>query len=369
MPARYHISLADQSDDAELRRRMAADEMAGNIALSFRREPDYFLGCGVQGVRSQVIKCTDSESGKIVGLGARHIKSLFVNGAETRVGYLSDLRGDREVRKRTLLARGYAFLRELHAADHVPLYFSIILDGNDDAVANITTARAGLPIYENRGRILTPAIHLDRRRPECPCTDVTIRKGSASVMPQVFAFLRRELAGKQLAPGYRSQDLQSAPLLGLAPEDFYIASIGDRIVGCVAAWDQSAFRQTHVERYNGMLRAARPFYNLAARVSSLHALPAPGEKIPYLYLSMIATEDNRRDIFAALLRSVYRDHRNSDYHFLVAGLHEQDPLCEVLGDYRSIEAGGGLYLIHYPEDEGYVSGLDNRPFYVDMATV
>ncbi len=369
MAARYLISLADQSDDAELRRRMAADEMAGDIGLSFRREPDYFLGCGIQGTRSQVIKCTDRETGRIVGLGARHIKNLFVNGAETRVGYLSDLRGDRDVRKRTLLARGYAFLRELHAADHVPLYFSIILDGNDEAVANITTARAGLPIYEKRGRIVTPAIHLDRRKPERPCDGISIRKGTSSAMPQVFAFLRQEHANKQLAPSYRSEDLESPLLLGLAPEDFYIAYRGDQVAGCVAAWDQSSFRQTHVESYSGTLRIVRPFYNVAARFSSLHSLPEPGDKILYLYLSMIATEDNRCDIFATLLRSVYRDRRRSDYHFLVAGLHEQDPLSQVLDDYRSIEAGGSLYIIYYPEDAEFASGLDDRPYYVDMATV
>ena len=369
MAARYRISLADSADDAELRRRMARDEMQGDIGLSFRREPDYFLGCRVQGNRSEIIKCTDSDTGRIVGLGARHIKNLYINGIETRVGYLSDLRADREVRKRTLLARGYAFLRELHAGGHVPLYFSIILDGNDEAVANITTARAGLPVYEKRGRIVTPAIHLDRRKPEQSCDGVAIRKGSSSVMPRVFAFLNRELPGKQLAPSDRNEDLHSPPLLGLTSDDFYIAYRGDRIVGCVAAWDQSGFRQTHVERYSGSLRAMRPFYNAAARFSSLHALPAPGDEIPYLYLSLIATEDNRSDIFAALLRTVYRDRRRSDYHYLIAGLHEQDPLSQVLDDYRSIEAGGSLYLIYYPEDAGYVSNLDNRPYYVDMATV
>ena len=166
MAARYQISLADSADEAELRRRMAKDHMQGNMVLSFRREPDYFLGCGVQGDQSQIVKCTDSKSGRIVGLGARHSKQLFVNGIEARVGYLSDLRGDQAVRKRTLLARGYSYLRELHTADQLPLYFSVILDGNDEAISSITTARAGLPIYEDRGRILTPAIHLDRRQPD-----------------------------------------------------------------------------------------------------------------------------------------------------------------------------------------------------------
>lgn len=369
MAARFQISLADHTDDAELRRRMARDKMQGSMELSFRREPDYFLGCGVQGFQSQIMKCTDSQTGRIVGLGARHTKHLFVNGVTTQVGYLSDLRGDPDVRKRTLLARGYAFLRELHDADHLPLYFSIILGGNDEAVANITTARAGLPTYESRGRILTPAIHLDRHKPEQLCDGVSIRKATASVMPQVFEFLNRENANKQLAPSYHDETPGSPQLFGLAPEDFYVAYRGEQIVGCVAAWDQSGFRQTHVESYSGSLRTLRPFYNIAAHISSLHALPAPGEKVPYLYLSMIATEDNRKDIFAALLRTVYRDQRGRGYHFLIAGLHEQDPLSQVLEDYRSIDAGGTLYLIYYPEDADYVSKLDDRTFYIDMATV
>ena len=369
METRYRFSLADASDDAELRQRMAMDEMSGNMALSFRREPDYFLGCGVQGHHSQIIKVTDSNSGHIVGLGARHIKRLFVNGTASRAGYLSDLRGDRDARKRTLLARGYTFLRELHDSDHVPLYFSVILDGNDDAVANLTKPRAGLPIYEKRGRITTPALHLDLQKAELTCDGVSIRRGDSSAMPQVFAFLIREHAKKQLAPCYGIEDLGSPQLLGLTPDNFYIAYCGDQIVGCVAAWDQSDFRQTHVESYSGSLRAARPFYNFAARFSSLHALPKPGDKIPYLYLSLIATEDNRSDIFAVLLRTVYRDLRKSKYHFIIAGLHEDDPLSQVLDGYRSIDAGGSLYVIYYPEDADFVSNLDNRTFYVDMATI
>jgi hypothetical protein len=369
MAARYQVSLADSSDDAELRRRMASDPMQGDMALSFRREPDYFLGCGVQGDQSQIIKCVDSKSGRIVGLGARHSKRLFVNGVETRFGYLSDLRGDKNVRKRTLLARGYAFLRELHSIDEIRLYFSVILDGNDEAISALTTARAGLPIYEDRGRILTPAIYLDRQKPELLSGGVTIRRGEVSDMPQVFEFLQREHAKKQLAPCYRHSDLGSPRLLGLTPENFYIAYRGGRVAGCVAIWDQSEFRQTHVERYSGSLRMAKPFFNFAARFSSLHALPAAGEKIPYLYLSLIATENNRADIFATLLRTVYREQRNREYHFLIAGLHEQDPLCEVLNEYRSIEAGGRLFLIYYPEDAEFAANLDDRTYYVEMGTV
>jgi len=366
---RYAIELAGPEDDAELRRRMAEDRMRGYISLSFRREPSYFLGCRVQGEGSRVIKCTDSRSGKIVGLGARHGQRLFLNGEETIVGYLSDLRADIDVRRRTLLARGYAFLRKLHDAEPLPLYYSVILQGNDEAVRALSGARAGLPIYEARGRILTPAIHLDRRLAELDCAGVSIRQANAEIMPDVFGFLRRELARKQLAPAYRESDLGSGRLLGLSPIDFYVATQGKTIVGCVAAWDQSAFRQTHVEEYSASLRAARPFYNLAARFTSVHELPPVGGQIRFLYLGMIAVTNDSREVFASLLRSIYRDRRAGENHFMIAGLHEDDPLCPVLHDYRRIDAGGTLFLIYYPEQRDTISAIDKRVPYIEMAAV
>ena len=158
---------------------MAEDHMQGDIVLSFRREPDYFLGCGIQGDKSEILKCTDLRSRRIVGLGARHTTKLFVNGAETPAGYLSDLRADKAVRRGTLLARGYAALRSLHDANPLPLYFSVILQGNEEAMSALTTARAGLPVYEDRGRIMTPAIHLDRQRPDIVIKGITVRPGTA----------------------------------------------------------------------------------------------------------------------------------------------------------------------------------------------
>jgi hypothetical protein len=343
--------------------------MEGDIVLSFRREPDYFLGCAVQGEHSQIIKCTDTLTGRIVGLGARHVASLFVNGRATRVGYLSDLRADASVRRRTLLGRGYARLRELHDADPLPLYFSIILEGNRQAIASLSGARAGLPVYEDHGQILTPAIHLDRRLPQLQCKDIEMRRGNDAMAPRIFEFLREELSKKQLAPCYDAGDLRSARLLGLQAEDFYLAIRGDNIVGCVAAWDQSAFRQTHVERYSGRLRLIRPFYNLAAALSPLHSLPRPGEQIRFLYLSLIAVDGNRPDIFASLMRSVYQDRRAGAWQFMIAGLHEQDPLCAVFEDYSRIEAAGRLFLIYYAEHRDFVNQIDTRIPYVEMAAV
>ena len=129
---------------------------------------------------------------------------------------------------------------------------------------------------------------------------IDLRRGTDSMIVKIFEFLAREHARKQFAPCYSHRDLGTARMNGLRPGDFYIACRGEEIVGCVATWDQSGFRQTHVERYSTPLRIARPFYNIAAKFSSLRTLPAVGDELPYLYLALVATENNRPDIFAML---------------------------------------------------------------------
>lgn len=94
--SRFDFLLAENSDDAELRQRMAEDYMPGDISLSFRREPSYFLGSQIQGEAVQVAKCIDRNSNRIIGLGCRALSLAWVNGKLQRVGYLADLRAQQE---------------------------------------------------------------------------------------------------------------------------------------------------------------------------------------------------------------------------------------------------------------------------------
>ncbi len=366
--SRFEFTLAGPPDDAALRRRMAEDRMDGHVSVSFRREPSYFAGCQLQGEAAQVIKCTDRVTGTLVGLGSRLTLQAFVNGVPARIGYLSDLRAAPAYRGGTLLARGYRFLRQLHEQDPTPLYYSIILEGNQAALRNLTGARAGLPHYRDLGRILSPAIHLDMARHTVRETGLRFVRGRPGQLTEIMAFLRREYARKQLAPVYQASDFATPRLRDLQPEDITLALRGERIVGTLAAWDQHRFRQTHIERYSAPLALMRPGYNLLARVTPLKPLPATGDRIPYFYLALAATEGNDPAIFRALLAQVYETRRRGPWNYCIAGLHESDPLAEVLTEYRRIESAGRLFVIHYPEDEPAFRALDSRPPYVEIGT-
>ncbi len=362
--SRFRFELAKLSDDSLLRTRMAQDWMEGDIAVSFRREPNYFSGCGVQGEQVQVIVCRETASNRIVGLGSRGSSLMYVNGEPMRAGYLADLRGDPAYRKGTLLARGYRFLRALDLADPLPIYYTIIYETNVVALRNLVGARAGLPSYVPLGRVLTPAIHLDFPKRVITAPGVVLRPARVDELSTIVAFLNRQLCRRQFAPAYQERDfLPCGRCSSLPIENFFLALRDGRIVGTVAGWDQGAIRQTHVERYSSRLTALRPIYNFASRFCPLKPLPPVGGRIPHLYLCCIAIEHNEIAVFQALLRFAYNQLRSGPWHYAIIGMHERDPLVSALSGYRAIAAAGILHRVVM----GSEYQLSNNVPYIEIA--
>ncbi|MGE0311995.1 MAG: hypothetical protein AB7P21_10300 [Lautropia sp.] len=348
--SRYAFADAGPSDDAGLRHRLASDVLPGAISLTFRREPSYFDAAHLQGLETEVIKCTDLATGEIVGMASRSLRLARVDGAAARVAYLADLRGDRRHRNGTLLARGFRELARRHRARPAALTYAVIYEGNEAARRLLVSGRAGLPAFTPFDRLLTPAIHLDLPRPAIGLPGVVLRRAREPDRDGIVALLAREWQRKHLAPADPAQALAGGELRSIAIADFFVAMRGDEAIGCLAAWDQSRLRQTHVEAYGGALRVLRPAYNVLAAVSPLKPLPAPSQPIPSIYFGAIATEGNDPAVLRALLRCAYNATRKGHWHYAIAGLCESDPLSQVLRDYRRIEAAGMIHLVRFAGD-------------------
>jgi len=358
--SRYTFSLADKTDDSALRQRMREDIMEGNIALTFRREPCYFDGTGLQGESCKVIKCTDRTNNRIVGVATRSVLSAYVNGSVQPLGYLSDLRGDESNRGGTLLARGYSFLKKLHQQSDISLYYTMVLDGNHTALDLLTSGRAGLPLYRPMGKVHSPAIHLDRPRFHRHSTDIEIGNPTVAELPSVLALVNRRYSQHQFAPVYTPQDINTPRLFGLKREDIYVAFRDSKPIGCIACWDQQATRQIHIERYSAALRWIRPLYNLASNLLPVKPLPDIGGRLPFFYLAWIAIDNNDCRVFRDLLETIYEKRRHGPWQFFIAGLHEKHPLLAELGRFRHEQSAGHLFAVHWQQDQQAFDRLDNR---------
>lgn len=366
---RYRFALADPSQDDALQKRMAEDVMRGTIAVSFRRAPSFFAGSALQGSTTQVITCTDTQSGRLVGLGTRATLSTYINGKMCDTGYLCDLRGDSRVRGGTLLARGYRYLQNLHREQPIPLYYTMVLDGNESVLSLLTSGRAGLPHYRALGKFSTPAIILAGKRKYSFDPDIELSQCSVTELDEVVAFVNRIYRNYQFAPVLTVEDFNNGRLAGLSAEDITVARMANRIVGVTACWDQSRVRQIHIEQYSSVLRFLRPSYNLLAGLLSYKPLPAAGNSLACFYLCMMAVENEDKVVFRHLLEHIYSQRRHGHWQLFFAGLHERHPLRSVLSAFRSIPAAGNLFAVHWPEDKRAFEELDQRVPHIEAGAL
>jgi hypothetical protein len=365
---RYRIELASPDDDADLRHILAATPMPGAISVSFRREPSYFAGARVDGRFLQVLAARRVDTGRLVGFGCRSILPRFVNGRPEAVGYLSTLRILREHRNRGLMARGHAYLRRLHRDGRTRLYLVTIAEGNRGAEALLTSRRANLPSYRFAGRFHTMAMPL-ASRPGRPRTadGIQIRPASSEELPQVVEWLRAEGPRRQFFPLYDNNDFagDEGIFKDLEVDDILLARRDRQIVGVLAGWDQTGFRQTVVHGYGRLMGALRPAYNAWARWRGLPPLPAPGERIRCLTASLPVVHRDDPQVFGALVDAM-RARAAGRHSYLMLGLHESDPLLSAARRWRATWYTTRLYLVCWDDGEALRSGLDGRPPYLEL---
>ncbi len=346
--------------------------MAGRISVCFQREPSWFDAAVVDGFQRQVVACRDTETGRIIGYGCRSIRRLHVNGQPASVGYLSSLRLLPEYRNRGLIARGYAFFRKLHEDGQTPFYLTTIARDNRMAVEVLTSGRAGLPTYHPAGWYHTLAIPLPRRSGAAPkAGPVEVRAASVETLGCLVEFLNREGKRRQFFPCWREEDFFNPQglLRDLAPERILQAWRGGKLVGCIAGWDQHAFRQSVIHSYAGWVALSRPLYNVWAWVRGLPGLPVAGTTLRYLTAALVVVAEDDPEVFVGLLEALRRQAAGGPWSYLLLGLHERDPLLRTAWRFQTTCYSAGLYLVCWPAGEAQRAALDDRPPYLELGSL
>ncbi len=352
------FELATVADDAELRAFESSVSMPGAIRLSSCREPDYFASVRVEGTPVEVIISRDDDTGRITGCGHRAIRQMSINGEPAIGGYLSGLRIRPSAQRGTLLARGYEFLRGLHADRQVPFYLTTIMEDNHQAKAALLGGRGGLPQYHDFGRFCCVAASLNQSNSAKRDATLLVRQATASDSAIIFAFWEQQRKARQFFPRYQPTDFGPLGLLpNLTWDDIFLAIRDGRLVGMLAAWDQRPFRQWRVAGYSPALRFARRPWNFLASLTKSPRLPAAGAVLSYFVLSLVCIQNDDRAVFAAVLDEVLRA-RRGQFDFFVAGLHERDPLLPELLARRYFPLTSRLYVAAWEDGAKRVAELD-----------
>ncbi len=319
-PGRLSVrfELATAADDAALRRLARELPIAGRIRLAFECEPSFFAAAEAESDRHHTVIARDEDSGEVLAMGSRLVRESYVDGEPVPLGYLGQLRLAPACRGHVLsvLRAGYELLRGTHCPADALFDITSIVADNRPARRLLETGLEGLPRYRPVESLVTFLIPTRRRLRE-RAGDVEVRGGSAALLPQILDCLERFSRRHQFAPRWTAAKMPAA-------DRFQVAIAGGRVVGCVALWDQRAFKQVVVRGYDPALRFWRPLLNRFGA-----ALPRAGEPIALAHLAPLAVDGDEPRVLVALLRAALGAARAAGLEFLSVGFAARHPLAGV----------------------------------------
>jgi hypothetical protein len=359
--------LADPSHEPQLRALLRQDDMPGWVRLRFEREPDYFHAAATQGGFHQTIVALDGDT--VVGTGSRAIRELWIDGTPQHFGYLGGLRSRPEARGHTGLARGYAFLKRLHDDGLTRGYLTTVIDANSTVRELLTSGRAGLPNYRDLGVFHTYSLAARRRTDRLRGSYIAVGRAAAEEWPEIVAFLAEHAPRRQFFPVVRTEDLGTPLWRGLRATDFFVARDRDgRVLGTLASWDQSSFKQTRVTGYPAWLRATRPLVNVGLRAAGLPRLPRAGALLQTRFLCLICIRDDAPGVLGALLDHACAHAADQGADQVCLGLHERDPLTREMDGRRALRYTSRVYHVSWDDGCTRQNGLDpHRPPHLEVA--
>ncbi len=328
--------------------------MGGDIALSLEREPAYFTYSGVDGPFHQVVIARELGEEKIAGMASRSIRPVYCNGSVRQLGYLGQLRFALPHRRFFPLQQGFRYLRELHGDGRTPFYLTSIMEDNLAAHRILQSGVAGLPCYREYCRFTTFTIAArSRRKTNRTSGAVRVETGSAGRVSQLIDFLQQNGRKMQFAPVWDAGSLfHPASTPGLCIDDFLLAMEGEKIVGCMALWDQRPFKQAVIRSYPKHLARWRALINLVAALRGAPELPPVNGILPHCYLSHIAISDLRSEVFGILLESALDKARRAKIPLVTVGFADRHPFTPFLeGSYRAFKSISRIFLVFWNDHD------------------
>ncbi len=364
--AGYDLRWATRADEPDVRALVGSVPMPGAVSVRFAREPDYFLGATIMGDPCDVLVARERDGGVLAGIACRAEHRAFVNGAETILGYIGQIRVAPGARGNWLVHRGAKLFRDAGAPGL--LYAGVIATDNPRARDLLVGRRPPLGLRAVRVSGLTTCAILLRPRHAPRIRGLDVVPASAGRIADVVDFLRRSGPKRQFFPAYTADDFAGGVTLrGLAPGDVMVAYRGDAIVGVMAAWDQSAYKQDIVEAYGPSLQRLRPAYDLMARLAGASPLTPPGRAMPLAFAACACVADDDPTVMRALVVVCARHARERGKAYLMLGLADGDPLLPVVRRFLHVTYRSDLYALSWTTDPASV--LDGRVPYIEIATL
>lgn len=347
---------AGPDDDSVIRALLRSNDMESWVRMSIEREPSYFDGESLLGDSTTVIACKLDMSQQVVGMYSMAIQQTHVNGAATETAYLGALRVNPEFRHRLrILKNGFDSARALSGIDALPVFTSL---ASENVVARrlLEANLRGMPCYTHVGDLDSMGFATRQGRARG-----LLQQAEAADIPALVEFFNAAAANYQFTPVLSRRWLESLPgPAGLQLDDFWLLKDGSTIRGCVAVWDQRAFKQIVAHGYRFPLNVLLGGYNAIAALTGRVRLPRPGDQLQQAFLSFFALDAQADDAVADIVREALLISSRKGARVGTLGMSTENPLVSRLqADLRASIYRTRIETVHWPDCPA--PSLDGRP--------
>jgi hypothetical protein len=361
---RYVFDMATPADDAQLRQVLRETPMESSLAtVTYETEPSFFQSSCPDGAETDVIICRDTDRDAAVGFGCRSIREMFVNGKETRIGYLSTLRCIPKYRNQGLVGLGYRAMKKLHDSTDPPeWYFSTILEGNQPARHLLTSGRAGLPYYHSIGRYSTFLIPVDTLGQ----SDKSANRIERREAQQIVSGLSEIGSQYQLFPCYQL-DGWLAQCEELYDGSFFVTTNAGKWESVMGVIDQRSAKQLVIKSYPRWLQCCRYPLNCWYKLRGQPVIHKPPYDFKYLTAILPLVDSTADpDCILPLLGSVLSEGKKRVAEYIALGMHESHKSYQLVKDLSKHTFNAEVFLVSWKFNKKTQFGLDDRPIYLEL---
>ncbi|MBT8126970.1 MAG: hypothetical protein KJP15_05755 [Gammaproteobacteria bacterium] len=320
--------------------------MQGAIHLSLQREPDANLAADIQGRKHVTVFVVNASDDRVLGVGSRFVRSLYVNGKVCPVGYLSQLRAQPGRNGLRRLRAGYKAIEQTRTDEEFGCDITSIIADNTVAVRMLERGLPGLPDYRPLASLTTFVIptrsRVSKRRHQ-------VESAGVEDLRRIVSCLQNYLAQYQFSPYWDEHMIQDQNVCNnLSVDDFLIIRDGEEVSASVAIWDQRSFKQIIVNGYSKTLANIRPLLNIPLFLLRKPRLPTAPSELNLAYLSHLAVKKNDPEKFRDLISMARLAAAARGIDYLALGLTTVHPLHRVLSrSFPNYQYTSKLYTVHW----------------------
>jgi hypothetical protein len=230
----------------------------------------------------------------------------------------------------------------------------------------------GVPAFEWLATIRSHSIPILWKRQLNDHSTVRIERAKWSDLDQMARLWSRVAPSRQFALLFDADGLsdwiRKAPALDIS--SYLVArSCAGEIVGFLALWDQSSFKQMYIEKYSRQMSVVAAINNAIAPHLGGARLAHPGEEMKYQTAVHVCVPGETPEVLRSLLVAAHNQLRNTGCAFFNIGLDVVDPLSVAVKGLFAQATDIHAYVTTRGSQPLDVNALRNRPLHYEIALV